>query len=212
MAKIQSKVFHSLAEFEQEAENATKKAMQSTVNYFKKMLLEFADDAIYKNAYNRKWYVRTGWLKNEDAVETYIFKNMKNSWGGGVRFNKSVYDGINRDTFQHGNTADYLEMGSYLEIMNDSSLLHDNPWHFPTRQQIDRGHFYDDFLAELDDAQYGFKAVFSVFFDAYLKSEQTGRITIPNIPRRNKTTTGSVGAISSSTSQYSSVGGRNINY
>lgn len=211
MARVPSKVFHSIAEFEAEAENATKKAMQSTVNYFKKMLLEFADDAIYKNAYNRKWYVRTGWLKNENAVEAYIFKNMKNSWGGGVKFNKAAYDSISRDTFQHGNTSDYLEMGSYLEIMNNSSLLHDNPWNFPTVKQIDRGSFYYDFLAELDDAQYGFQAVFYAFFEAYLKSEQTGRITIPNIPKRNKSI-GSVGATSSSTSQYSSVGGRNINY
>ena len=211
MAKLPSKVFHSIAEFESAAENATKKAMQSTVNYFKKMLFEFANNAIYNNAYKVKWYERTNWLKDDNAIETYIFKNMKNSWGGGVRFNKSFYDGINRNTFQHGNTADYLEMGSYLEIMNDSSKLHSNPWHFPTKEQIDRGHFYDDFLSELDDIQYGFNAVFSAYFDAYLKSEQTGKITIPNIPKRNKTVSNSsVGATSSSTSHIASYHSSNI--
>ena len=77
MAKLPSKVFHSVAEFEAEAENAAKNAMQSTINYFKKMLWQFAQDAIYLNAYTRKWYVRTNWLKNENAIETYMYKNMK---------------------------------------------------------------------------------------------------------------------------------------
>lgn len=212
MAKIPSKVFHSIAEFEGAAENATKKAMNSTVNHFKKVLFEFANNAIYNNAYKAKWYTRTNWLKDENAIESYIFKNMKSSWGGGVRFNKSAYDNISRNDFQHGNTADYLEMGSYLEIMNDSSKLHNNPWHFPTKKQIDRGHFYDDFLAELDNPTYGFENIFYIFFDAFLKSEQTGRIVIPNIPKRNKSTSsvGSIGATSSSTRQYASLNSRNV--
>jgi len=204
MAKLPSKVFHSVAEFEAEAENAAKNAMQSTINYFKKMLWQFAQDAIYLNAYTRKWYVRTNWLKDENAIETYMYKNMKNTWGGGVRFNKSAYDSINRDTFQHGNTADYLEMGSYLEIMNDSSKLHDNPWHFPTKRKIDRGHFYDDFLKELDDPQYGFIPVYEAFFDAYMKQQTTNKPIIPRIPKRNSNIS-STGALSSSTRQYQSL-------
>lgn len=213
MAKIPSKIFHSIIEFEDAAESSAKKALSATLNHFKRILLELADSSIYSNAYAVKWYKRTNWLKDENAVETYIFKNVKNEWGGGVRFNKPFYDSINRGDFQHGNTADYLEMGSYLEIMNDSSKLHNNPWHFPTKEQINRGHFYDDFLKELDDPEYGFEKIFYIYFDSFLKSEQTGKIVIPNIPTRNKSVgsvSNRIGATSSSTSQYASLNSGNI--
>ena len=184
MARVPSRVFHNMAEFEAETEMITKNAMKSTVEYFKKMLSEFAQEDIYNNAYKATWYVRTNWLKADDAIEAYIYKNTKNAWGGGIRFNKSFYDSINRNLFQHGNADNYLPMNSYLEIMNDSSKLHENPWHFPTSNEIDRGAFYDDFLKEINDSEYGFTPVFQAFFEARMRQEGSGKIIMPNIPKR----------------------------
>ena len=183
MAGVPSRAFHNSVELEAATEKATKYAMQSTVNFLKKKLSELAQDDIYDNAYKATWYVRTNWLKAEDAIEAYIYKNTKNAWGGGVRFNKSFYDDINRNDYQHGNPIHYLPMNSYLEIMNDSSKLHDNPWHFPTSSEIDRGHFYDDFLKKVNDPEIGFTAIFKAFFDARLRQESTGRIVMPTLPK-----------------------------
>jgi hypothetical protein len=181
MARVPSRVFHNMAEFEAETEMITKNAMKSTVEYFKKMLSEFAQKDIYNNAYKATWYVRSNWLKAEDAIEAYIYKNTKNAWGGGVRFNKSAYDSIERRPFQHGNADSYLPMNSYLEIMNDSSKLHENPWHFPTHTEIDRGSFYDEFLDKVKEI--GIDTIFKAFFDARTKQEITGRVIMPNLPK-----------------------------
>lgn len=208
MAQKPSRVYHNFRAFQIDTENATKSAMQSTVNYFKKMLLEFAREDIYNNAYKKKWYDRTDWLKDDNAVEGYIYKNSATRWGGGVRFNKSAYDSVDRSDFQHGNPLKYLEMGSYLEIMNNSSLLNpNNPYHFPV---VRREPFYDDFLKEIKSREYGFHAVFRAFFDAAMNMQNTGKPTIPKIPKRNKAVSGAIGATSSSTSQYKSLHTSNI--
>ena len=181
--KVPIRVYHNMQEFEAAVEMATKNAMKSTVNFLKKKLFEMANKDIYDNAYKATWYVRSNWLKAEDAIEAYIYKNTKNAWGGGVRFNKNAYDNVERNPFQHGNPDRYLPMNSYLEIMNDSSKLHENPWHFPTHSEIDRGHFYDEFLEKVNDPEIGFDALFKAFFDARTKQETTGRVVMPNLPK-----------------------------
>ena len=207
MAGLPSRVFQTLAEFENEAESATKKALLYTLNYFKGRLRDIAIAHIYNNVYKKKWYNRTHWLNNDDAVESYIYKNSKNFIGGGVRFNREAYDDFN-EPFQHGNPTKYLPMNSYLEIMCNSSLLHENPYHFPTGNEIDRGDFYKEFLDELDR---DFQSKFDEMWNRAIHHVKTGRIDLRGITGRN-TTTSNIGAKSSSTSQYRSIGNSNVNY
>ena len=145
MAQLGRRVFHNLQEIQQEGIEATRWALNETLKALRKKLQKLIESHIYENAYQSKWYDRTGFLLNDDAIELYTYKNTANDIGIGIRFNKQLYDSIPREPFQHGNPLRYLEMGSYLEIMNDSSKLHENPYHFPTGNVLERGHFYTEF-------------------------------------------------------------------
>lgn len=200
------RVFQTLAEFESEAESATKEALLYTLNYFKGRLRDIAVAHIYNNAYKKKWYNRTHWLNDDDAVEAYIYKNSKNFIGGGVRFNREAYDDFN-EPFQHGNPVHYLPMNSYLEIMNNSSLLpkgEKNIFHFPTGDEIDRGNFYKEFFDELDR---DFQSKFDEMWNRAIHHGKTGRIDLRGFTSENSSR---VGATSSSTKQYASLHSGNI--
>ena len=84
LKSLSSRVFHTLAEFEADAEQTTKAALTYTLDYFKDKFIEIAKAHIYNNAYKAKWYDRTNWLEDENAIEVYIYKNVKNAIGGGV--------------------------------------------------------------------------------------------------------------------------------
>ncbi len=201
MAGLPSRVFQSFAEFEDAAEKATKQALIWTLNHFRRELRNLAIEHIYNNAYKPKWYNRTHWLKDNDAIEAYIYKNAKNKIGGGVRFNREIYDSFN-EPFQHGSPIKYLPMNSYLEIMNNSSLLpkgEKNPYHFPTNDEIDRGHFYDEFLELLDK---DWEKIFDEKWEDALSYAKTGRIPL-HTSSSNKSV--SPTPFSSSTSQYASL-------
>lgn len=203
MAGLPSRVFQSFAEFEDAAENATKIALNWTLNYFKNRLREYAKTYIYNNAYKVKWYSRTNWLKEKDAIESYIYKNTKNAIGGGLRFNREVYDNFS-EPFQHGNPVHYLPMNSYLEIMNNSSLLpksEKNIFHFPTGDEIDRGSFYSDFLNLLDKE---WESVFDEKWNDALSYIKTGRIPLHTSSSDKTSSVGS--SYSSSTSHIKSIG------
>lgn len=145
MAQLGRRVFHNLQEIQQEGIEATRWALDKTLESMKKRLQKLIESHIYQNAYKRKWYDRTDYLLQDDAIELYTYKNTANEVGCGIRFNKQLYDSIPREPFQHGNPDRYLEFGSYLAIMNDSSKLHENPYHFPTGDVLERGHFYTEF-------------------------------------------------------------------
>lgn len=201
LRSLSSRIFHTLAEFEEEAEQTTKSALIYTLDYFKDKFEDIIEADIYNNAYKATWYNRTNWMKDENALEVYIYKNIKNSIGGGVRFNKQTYEkyGNNRSLFQHGNPYKYLEMNSYLAIMNDSDKLHANPYNFPTHAEINRGHFYDEFLDLVD-------AKFDVKFSEFWHFASTGKRDLRGYGNNKR----SVGATSSSTRQYASLHSSNI--
>ena len=201
LKSLSSRVFHTLAEFEEDAEQTTKAALTYTLDYFKDEFRKIAEADIYNNAYKAKWYDRTNWLEDENAIEVYIYKNVKNAIGGGVRFNREAYD-ERTEGFQHGNPVHYLPMNSYLAIMNDSSLLpkgEKNIFHFPTNAEIDRGHFYDEFL-NLVDAKFDSK------FSEMWHFASTGKRDLRGYGGNRR----SVGATSSSTRQYQSLHSSNI--
>ena len=196
--------FSSIKEFEVFAEQACKIAMKNTLQHFKKILFKYAENSVY-NAYQPKWYTRTNWLKDDKAIETYIYKNTKDAIGGGVRFSKPTYDsyGDDREPFQHGNPYEYLEMGSYLEIMNGKTQEW-NPFNFPV---VKREPFYNKFLDILDSSKYGFDAVYQIYFANALSTLKTGKMKIskpPMPPDLDSSVPTSSGSLSSSTSQYSS--------
>ena len=201
LKSLSSRVFHTLAEFEEDAEQTTKAALTYTLDYFKDEFIKIAKADIYNNAYKAKWYDRTNWLEDENAIEVYIYKNVKNAIGGGVRFNREAYD-KRTEGFQHGNPVHYLPMNSYLAIMNDSSLLpkgDKNIFHFPTNAEIDRGHFYDEFLNLVD-------AKFDAKFSEMWHFASTGKRDLRGYGGNRH----SVGATSSSTQQYQSLHSSNI--
>ena len=204
LKSLSNRVFHTLAEFEESAEQSTKIALIYTLNYFKNKFKEIAIEDIYNNAYKAKWYVRTNWLEDDDAIEDYIYKNVKNAIGGGVRFNRKAYDNFD-EPFQHGNPTKYLPMESYLAIMNNSSLLRENPYGFPTHREIDRGHFYDEFLNLVDKE---FDSKFSEMWERADHFVKTGRRDLRGYGNGSVST--SIGATSSSTKQYTSLNSRNI--
>lgn len=200
------KIYNSLKDFEADAQKATKIAMKNTLRYFKKKLHDLIEEHIYHNAYDSTWYKRTTYLSQENAILTYVYNNFgKNSIGGSIKFNKELYDNsTNRDwtenepwkPFQHGNPERYLELKSYLEIMNDSSLI-GNAFNFP---RVERGHFYDEFMEDIND---NFDKIFKEKFDDAMNYQKTGKLVarIPNSASINSSTTSS---LSSSTSHISS--------
>ena len=203
LKSLSSRVFHTLAEIEEEASKTTKTALLYTLTYFEKKFKEIATKHIYDNAYKAKWYERTNWLNNDDAIEAYVYKNTKNAIGGGVRFNRQAYDDFN-EPFQHGNPTKYLPMNSYLAIMNDSSLLKKNPYGFPTSVEINRVHFYDEFLNLVDRE---FDTKFSEMWERADYFIKTGKRDLRGYGGSGHS---SIGATSSSTSQYKSLDTKTI--
>lgn len=205
------KGYSNIKDFEADAQKAMKKAMESTVKYYSKILLKLAEEHIYKNSYSAKWYERTNWLKNSDAVETQVYNAFGKGIGGSIKFSKSAYDdstdrGYSKNepwiAFQHGNPDRYLEFKSYLEIMNDSSLIGE-AFHFP---KVDRGHFYDEFLdiCKNGNSEYvSFDEAITGYFNAAMKTQSTGKISLYS-PKKF-TGSSSVGSpLSSSTSHIPS--------
>ena len=199
LGKLSKRVFYAnIREFEKDAELRSKSALKSTLRYFQDMYREIARKHIYR-MYTRKWYDRTYWIRDEDdAIEIYIYKNTKDAISGGVRFNREAYE-RNNEPFQHGNPTRHLPLESYLAIMNDSEKLHENPYHFPTSKEIDRGHFYDEFLDLVDEK-------FSEVYDFYWENYGTGRKYGVTYAKSSP-----AGATSSSTSQYKSIDSGNLN-
>lgn len=208
------KIYSSLKEFEEDAQKATKIAMKNTLAYFKDKLHDLIEEHIYHNAYDSTWYKRTTYLSQENAILTHVYNNFgKNGIGGSIKFNKELYDNStdrswNKDEpwkpFQHGNPDRYLELKSYLEIMNDSSLI-GHAFNFP---RVERGHFYDEFMEGVKKGNKSkdiksFDEVFEEKFNGAMNYQKTGR---PVIPRRNSTpSSSSVGSpFSSSTSHIPS--------
>lgn len=200
------KIYSSLKDFEADAQKATRIAMENTLKYFKDKLHDLIEEHIYHNAYNAKWYKRTTYLSQENAILTYVYNNFgKNGVGGSIKFNKELYDNSTDRSwekdkpwkeFQHGNPYRYLELKSYLEIMNDSSLIGE-AFHFP---RVERGHFYDEFMKDISE---NFDKVFEEKFNDVMNYQRTGR---PVARRRGGTVTNtSVGSpLSSSTSHIAS--------
>ena len=200
------KIYSSLKEFEEDTQKATKIAMKNTLAYFKDKLHDLIEEHIYHNAYDADWYKRTTYLSQENAILTRVYSNFgKNSIGGSIKFNKELYDNSTDRSwtkdepwkpFQHGNPDRYLELKSYLEIMNDSSLI-GNAFNFP---RVERGHFYDEFMEDINE---NFDKIFEEKFNDAMNYQRTGR---PVARKRNSTpVNSSVGSpLSSSTSHIPS--------
>ena len=199
MAQKPKRIYHSVKEFEVDAEKATKVAMDRTLESFKEELKRFIESEVY-NAYQPKWYKRTNSLLQDSTLETYIYKNVAKGIGGGIRFNPEYYNSHSeRDReFHHGNEIRLLEFGSYLEIMNDSSKLNpNNPYNFPV---VERGHFYDDFIKYIDA---NFNDVFQGYFNAAMGVK-------PNLMGYSSKKKQSTMNLSSSTSHLASIGTHNV--
>lgn len=158
---LPKRIYPSLKEFEADAEKATKVAMDRTLHYFKDELKRFTKACVY-DVYTPKWYERTNTLLDDSTLEYYIYKNVSNKIGGGIRFNPSYYnEHSERSKFQHGNDIRFLPFGSYLEIMNDFTKVNpNNPYHFPI---IPRKPFYDIFKKFVEE---NFDEVFEGYFRA----------------------------------------------
>ena len=209
MAGLPSRVFLSKVELEGTLEAAAKLALVNTLKHFKKEFRKIAVSHIYKNAYTPKWYERTHWLEDEDALEYYIYKNSKNFIGGGVRFNRKAYDNYT-EGFQHGNAVRYLPMNSYLEIMNNGSLLptgDKNIFHFPTGSQINRGHFYEECLDLLDKE---FDTIFDQKWEDAKHYVQTGKPFVHSNGNGDSSSPSS-NALSSSTKHIPSYSSNQLN-
>lgn len=196
MAQKQARIFHSLREFEDTAEKATKVALNSTLEHLKRDLKEFIKDSIY-NAYNPTWYERTNSLLQDSTLEVYIYKNTSNKVGGGIRFNPSYYNSHSGENFQHSNEIRMLPFGSFLEIMNDSSLINpNNPYHFPV---IERGAFYDNFQKYTNE-------VYDDLFSYYFNLAMGAKPNLRGIIRKSSQGMN----LSSSTRHISSIGTHNV--
>lgn len=178
MSQKPKRIYHNIKEFELDAEKATKIAMDRTLEKFKEELKRFIQSMVY-NVYQPKWYKRTNSLLQDSTLETYIYKNASKSIGGGIRFNPEYYNNHSeRDReFHHGNEIRFLEFGSYLEILNDSSKINpNNPYHFPV---VQRGHFYDDFLRYVD-------ANFDETFENYFRAAMGIKPNLKGYSNKNK--------------------------
>jgi hypothetical protein len=199
MAGLPKRVYHNLKEFEADAEKATKIAMDRTLQYFKDELKRFVKACVY-DVYTPKWYERTNTLLEDSTLEYYIYKNVKNKIGGGIRFNPSYYnEHSERDKFQHGNDIKFLPFQSYLEIMNDFTKVNpNNPYNFPI---VPRRPFYDIFKKFIEE---NFDEVFESYFNAAMGVKP--KITAKGHNFKKYTPMN----LSESTSQYKSIGTHNI--
>ena len=158
--------FRSTVEVEKGLQKVAKIALDKTVEEFYNKLGDFIQQDIY-DVYTPKWYQRTNTLSNHyrDMFERYDWNYFGKGVGAGLRINDSYELNTNPTAFVHGSgnprsgaiyTA--LETPSYLEILNDPSIIdNNNPFHFPNNNPnliISRGSFWDDFVEWCEDNFY----------------------------------------------------------
>ena len=152
-------LFHSMKEVDETLLKANRIAMNKTLEKLRKDLYDFIRYDVYGTMSTRyyqegsanstqQWSGRTNSLADPRTVETYIYNAFGKGVGGGIRFNDQVYyQNSDPHNFVHGNDVwGELAFQSYLEVMNDSSKLRPNRWHFPTGRELHRQPFMDDFL------------------------------------------------------------------
>ena len=159
-ANLTKATFHNLKEVDEALIQANRIAMRNTLEKLRKDLYDFIASDVYSSVNTRydeeslgdlstvKWSGRTYSLLDPRTVETYIYNAFGKGVGGGIRFNdQPYYERSNLKSFVHGNIyTGEVAFTSFLEIMNDPSKLHDNPYHFPTGRELKRRSFIDDFL------------------------------------------------------------------
>ena len=159
------RVFHSIQEIDVELTKASRVALDNTLEDMKEKLHEIIEEDVYNNVhttsnahardvfgknykYQSKWGGRTGSLLDNRTIETYIYNAFGKGVGGGIRLNDVAYDeNTNLKSFQHGNKYfGELAFTSYIEMLNDSRRhLVENPYHFPTGNELYRRSFWADF-------------------------------------------------------------------
>ena len=166
-----SKVFHNLNELEAGINIISREAMEKTLEKMLDKLGEFIDEDVY-GTYFPYWYDRSYYLTEhyKDIFETYFWNNFGKGIGGGIRIKNTTFTS-NPLEFHHGsgnkNTGDVysqLDLPSYLEIMNNPSVINpDNPFHFPSNNIMRKGQFWDDFVKWADD---NFSKIFKEEFES----------------------------------------------
>ena len=164
-----TKGFHRLGNFESFAEidnylkSVMREAYQETLNMMVEKLRKIIKEDVYTTPYTtktmkyrnnanykfeQKWGGRTQTLLDKESIETYIYNAFGKGIAGGIRFNdKPYYQNMNLKKFVHGNEYwGELAFSSYLEMLNNPRVLHDNPYGFPTFRDIHRDSFWYDFV------------------------------------------------------------------
>lgn len=190
-------VFHSLKEVDESLLKANRIAMKNTLEKLKEDLYDFIENDVYgtvSERYNQeenlgnlktvKWSGRTYSLLDPRTVETYIYNAFGKGVGGGIRFNdQAYYQNSNIHNFVHGNEVwGELAFTSYLEVMNDSSKLKPNRWHFPTGRELHRRSFMEDFLRYAN-------ANFEDIYAGYLNIALGGKIDLRGYGKNKNATT-----------------------
>lgn len=149
---ISQTTFHSQEALEQALKSVAREAMEKTLSRMKNELKSFIEEDVY--SYSPHFNVRTNYLINnyENIFEEYYWNDFGKGVGGGLRPNLSVSFTSNIGGFSHGNpTYGALNLPSYLEIMNNPDLVGENPFNFPTGDELGRGQFWDDFVKWAED-------------------------------------------------------------
>ena len=136
------RVYKNLQQIEHDMQNATKEAIERTLDELEKKLNDLIDAKIY-NAYQPKFYTyRTYWIKQKGVIRQRLYSAGNKGYSGQIIIDTTYNYPYYPPLFVHGNRLEPFNSIDFLEMLN-GEIPQGNAFGF---KHIDRGHFWTDFV------------------------------------------------------------------
>ena len=136
------RVYKNLQQIEHDMQNATKEAIERTLDELEKKLNDLIDAKIY-NAYQPKFYTyRTYWIKQKGVIRQRLYSAGSKGYSGQIIIDTTYNYPYYPPLFVHGNRLEPFNSIDFLEMLN-GEIPQGNAFGF---KNIDRGHFWTDFI------------------------------------------------------------------
>lgn len=136
------RVYKNLQQIEREMNDATKEAIERTLDELEKKLYELIDSKIY-NAYHPTFYTyRTYWIKKKGVIRQRLYSAGGKGYSGQIIIDTTYDYPYYPPLFVHGNRLEPFSSIDFLEMLN-GEIPQGNAFGF---KHVDRGHFWTDFV------------------------------------------------------------------
>ena len=130
--KGNQRIFKNLQEIENNAGEASKRALERTLNDLEDVFYQTVQEDVY-NVYKPKFYDRTYWLLSKNKIKKYVrYTSTKNSFSGIINLDNLYKYPISLENFQHANNFEEFDSDDFIKMLNNEIMPSwNNPYNFP---------------------------------------------------------------------------------